>query len=237
MKGMLVGAALAIGGMLVGFAFATQAGVTAEAKWWDLMTAFGTVGAVVAAIGVPLWQNSDRLREQAARALMQDWTLAHVAYQCAGRIYALLIEWNASERPSSSVFSALHARVSLLQDRAGSVFAATVITDLSSISSALEGEAKKIENRNAINASRPPSSQLRMLVQDFPGEQFRGYLEEAERIKRNCEIWQMRVLTDVKRQGIKIPGVVRGEGTAELTLRGEAVGGVMRKQDGADGSE
>lgn len=234
MKGMLVGAALAIGGMLVGFAFATQADVTAEAKWWDLMTAFGTVGAVVAAIGVPLWQNADRLREQATRALVQDWTLAHVAYQCAGRIYELLIEWSASERPSSSVFSALHARVSLLQDRAGSVLAATIVTDLASISSALEGEAKKIESRNANNANRPQSSQPRMLVQDFSGEQFRDYLEETERIKRSCETWQMRVLADAKRQGIEIPGVVRGEGTADLALRGEAVSGVIRKREGVD---
>ncbi len=60
MKGMLVGAALAIGGVLVGFAFATKADVLAEAKWWDLMTAFGTVGAVIAALCIAYRQRGDQ---------------------------------------------------------------------------------------------------------------------------------------------------------------------------------
>ena len=63
MKGILVGAATAIGGVLVGFAFATKADVLAEAKWWDLMTAFGTVGAVVAAVVIPIWQRAHHRRD------------------------------------------------------------------------------------------------------------------------------------------------------------------------------
>lgn len=55
MKGMLVGAALAIGGMLVGFTFATQTDVLAEARWWDLMTAFGTLGSAFAALFLAWW--------------------------------------------------------------------------------------------------------------------------------------------------------------------------------------
>ncbi|CAB3898662.1 hypothetical protein LMG26854_05384 [Achromobacter aegrifaciens] len=67
MKGMLVGAALAIAGMLVGFAFATQTDVLAQAKWWDLMTAFGTVAAAVVALGLALRSELlQKRREQAA---------------------------------------------------------------------------------------------------------------------------------------------------------------------------
>ncbi|MNK94835.1 hypothetical protein D3C87_1150510 [compost metagenome] len=50
MRGTTVGAALALVGVLLGFAFATKVDALAEAKWWDLLTAFGTVGAVVVAL-------------------------------------------------------------------------------------------------------------------------------------------------------------------------------------------
>ncbi|WP_447578329.1 hypothetical protein [Achromobacter kerstersii] len=64
MKGMLVGAALVIGGMLVGFTFATQTDVLAEARWWDLMTAFGTLGSAFAALFLAWWPTHKERRER-----------------------------------------------------------------------------------------------------------------------------------------------------------------------------
>lgn len=64
MKGILVGAALAIGGMLIGFAFATQMDVLAEARWWDLMTAFGTLGSAFAALFLAWWPGHRERRER-----------------------------------------------------------------------------------------------------------------------------------------------------------------------------
>lgn len=64
MKGMLVGAALTIGGMFVGFTFATQTDVLAEARWWDLMTAFGTLGSALAALFLAWWPTHKERRER-----------------------------------------------------------------------------------------------------------------------------------------------------------------------------
>lgn len=64
MRWMLVGAALAIGGMLVGFTFATQMDVLAEARWWDLMTAFGTLGSAFAALFLAWWPAHKERRER-----------------------------------------------------------------------------------------------------------------------------------------------------------------------------
>lgn len=54
---LFAGAVCMAFGATVGIALATNMDASADAKWWDLMTAFGTVGAVVAAVGVALWQN------------------------------------------------------------------------------------------------------------------------------------------------------------------------------------
>lgn len=75
MKGMLVGAALAIGGVLVGFAFATQTDVQAEAKWWELVTAFGTVGATGVAAWLGVREVIIRREERASRAVFAQGAL------------------------------------------------------------------------------------------------------------------------------------------------------------------
>lgn len=86
MKGMLVGAALAIGGVLVGFAFATQTDVEAEAKWWELVTAFGTVGAVVVAIYFSL---RDALRKRESEELSAEIAHARIAPELGQLRFAL----------------------------------------------------------------------------------------------------------------------------------------------------
>lgn len=86
MKGMLAGATLAIGGVLVGFAFATQTDVEAEAKWWELMTAFGTVGAVVVAIYFSL---RDALRKRESEELSAEIAQARIAPELGQLLFAL----------------------------------------------------------------------------------------------------------------------------------------------------
>lgn len=53
---MLVGALLTLVGIWIGMAFATETDATVEAKWWDLMTAFGTVFSAVGAVSIAVWQ-------------------------------------------------------------------------------------------------------------------------------------------------------------------------------------
>jgi hypothetical protein len=73
MWAMLVGAALALVGLLLGFAFATKSDVLAEAKWWDLMTAFGTVGATVVALVLGLIPILSQARINRRRAGVVVW--------------------------------------------------------------------------------------------------------------------------------------------------------------------
>lgn len=69
MKEMLIGAGLALGGLLLGFTFATKFDVLAEAKWWDLLTAFGTLGAVTTALGIAI--HDSRRRENDTKATIR----------------------------------------------------------------------------------------------------------------------------------------------------------------------
>lgn len=71
MKGMIIGAGLAIGGVLMGFVFATKSDALAEAKWWDLMTAFGTVTAAGAAVWLGVREGSWRRRDHERRGRVQ----------------------------------------------------------------------------------------------------------------------------------------------------------------------
>ncbi|WP_153228240.1 hypothetical protein [Achromobacter xylosoxidans] len=86
MKGMLLGASLAIAGLLIGFTFATKVDVHAEAKWWDLMTAFGTVGSVVVALAFGLIALISQNRSNRYRANVIGWfvvpTLGQIRAGC-----------------------------------------------------------------------------------------------------------------------------------------------------------
>ncbi|WP_336724655.1 hypothetical protein [Achromobacter ruhlandii] len=68
MRGMLLGAALALLGLALGFVLATKVDAVAEAKWWDLMTAFGTVGAVVVALVISERTRRQQVAESRAKA-------------------------------------------------------------------------------------------------------------------------------------------------------------------------
>ncbi|CAB3858782.1 hypothetical protein LMG26788_02149 [Achromobacter pulmonis] len=70
MRGMLLGAGLALGGVVAGFVFATKIDAMAEAKWWDLMTAIGTCATAVVAVAVPWWERVVAARHMAERELL-----------------------------------------------------------------------------------------------------------------------------------------------------------------------
>ncbi|KXJ64249.1 hypothetical protein AXY46_22835 [Achromobacter xylosoxidans] len=72
---MWVGAVLMLGGMLTGFAFASKVDAMADAKWWDLMTAFGTVGAVAWAVLATFRVEARQHKEARARAQLASVSL------------------------------------------------------------------------------------------------------------------------------------------------------------------
>jgi hypothetical protein len=70
---MFAGAGVTLLGVCFGFAIATNADAAAEAKWWDLMTAFGTVGAVLVAIWFGLSDVRMRGAERARACNVYQW--------------------------------------------------------------------------------------------------------------------------------------------------------------------
>ncbi|MNX44281.1 hypothetical protein D3C86_747640 [compost metagenome] len=67
MRKLIIGGVIAILGMLVGYHFAAGVKGAPEAKWLELMTAIGTIGAVVVALAIALrdasWRRSTRRDE------------------------------------------------------------------------------------------------------------------------------------------------------------------------------
>lgn len=228
-------AAIAIAALIIGFALGwswrDRPGALTNVSLLNVMTAFGTVGAVVAALAVPMWQNFDRLREQKLALMMRNWTTAHIVYQIAGRASELLTKWAAMERPSSSEFAALHTRLNTIQDRVDGVFEVSIISALASVVSNLEGITKKCENSALINATRAKASPVpTLIVQHITDDQFSDYLNEVEKLKRQCEDWMLRIRADADRVKVHIPGFVYGSGKAEMTMAGSAAG-VVRKEE------
>lgn len=54
-EGVVVGCAVTIVGALVALLLGMRIDTTATVKWWELMTAFGTVGSVAAATWIAVW--------------------------------------------------------------------------------------------------------------------------------------------------------------------------------------
>ncbi|MFF7060740.1 hypothetical protein ACFY89_29025 [Achromobacter spanius] len=86
---MYVGAGLTLIGVCFGFAIATNSDAVAEAKWWDLMTAFGTVGAVIVALAVPVSERLARERTARKHRIVQDWANARDVTLCIGELKAM----------------------------------------------------------------------------------------------------------------------------------------------------
>lgn len=75
-EGLAVGAALVIGLSLLSFLLGMRIDTTEAVKWWDLMTAFGTVGTAIAAVWFSLTASEKSARDakvasQLARQLCQ----------------------------------------------------------------------------------------------------------------------------------------------------------------------
>ncbi len=59
---MFAGAVIALAGVAIGLTLGTYIDVSAKAKWWELMTAVGTVGAVIVALWIASSQRRDKHR-------------------------------------------------------------------------------------------------------------------------------------------------------------------------------
>ncbi|RYH17483.1 MAG: hypothetical protein EON54_27855, partial [Alcaligenaceae bacterium] len=116
---MLLGSACTLVGGALGFAFATNIDATAEAKWWDLMTAFGTCGAVLVAVLIPFFQHRAYRKAEAGRKsesqLISATRTVEIAKRCKNAVDRLRSNaMEASIESSKDEFDRLHSEVSAL---------------------------------------------------------------------------------------------------------------------------
>lgn len=72
MRGLLGGGALALVGVFVGFAFATTTAIAIEGKFWEILTAVGTLLAVFTALAVARRDNArQQLHDRAEAAVIR----------------------------------------------------------------------------------------------------------------------------------------------------------------------
>lgn len=90
---LIVGAVLTFIGLVVGFTFATKVDTAAQAKWWDLMTAFGTVGATCAAVYFGLQAAIKSRRTEIAQAKLAAWSLSTPLAELCVLAETLAEEW------------------------------------------------------------------------------------------------------------------------------------------------
>lgn len=85
MKRMMAGAALALCGVLFGFAFATATDAKKQAGWWELLGAFGSAGAALGAVAIAGWQYTVQRQERYIEAV-------HVVCEAYPRLVALKVD-------------------------------------------------------------------------------------------------------------------------------------------------
>ena len=69
---------------------------------WEALSAVGTLGAVVVALAVPLWQNWDRRREQERAGALTEWAVIQEVHRLMGDVRAAIGDWHSDGRPPAS---------------------------------------------------------------------------------------------------------------------------------------
>jgi len=120
---MICGALLAAIGFAVGVTLSTSVDASAEARWWELLTAVGTFGAVVVALVfglIPLYQQArrDRYRAQVVRWLVLPW-LGRVLTGCREVEMAMgdLLRVAVGERADGATLHALNTALPMIDAR------------------------------------------------------------------------------------------------------------------------
>lgn len=138
-----------VAGVVAGWIWTTIGGwvVATEAKhWWDIATAFGTVGAAVAAVCVPIWQNWIRRREKEQAEVLEEWAVVQDAIRLIGSLRELVIRWAASgEVPPASHFRTLNNDLSVVRSRTINHFGGLIVADVMKAASDIENAAAQSE--------------------------------------------------------------------------------------------
>lgn len=117
MSQLALGVGLGISSMLLGFAFGSKGDFVTEVKWWELLTALGTLGAVVAAVSLGLADGRRRRRQGLLRAQLTALKITPLIAILGGDVSSVVNVLNDGSSGEIRVASLLRAAEKLASTR------------------------------------------------------------------------------------------------------------------------
>jgi len=200
-------------------------GVVTGAKWWEVMTAFGTVGAVGVAVAFPLWQSAKQARELRLSRLHADWAIAEEAYRISWRLGVIGKDLQKSIDLLPTVeLGYLQAQLESAKKMVTARLGRLLIDDLLRNLVVIRNWSHQVER------SREKAQRLNPAFRIVSGVR-EDVLLSFERIGALYEQtvhWMVIILEEYKALGVEAPGAVYSEGKASVQLRAVGKGRVER---------
>jgi len=200
-------------GFLLGWLWGTKPAGLADTDWLAVMTAVGTVGATVAAVAVPMYQNWERRREQRVNDLLVQWAIAEEVHRLSAKVRdAAESLFCLQTVPSLVGVQHLYSQLEISKQRTLDRFGALIIGDLLQLTTIIlaEGERRVNMSRNAMTMSIGAGARLQGGL--------RSELERADQLHESTYRWMDRILFQLKQLNFVPPFLVKGEGTAAMSL-------------------
>lgn len=200
-------------------------GVVIGAKWWEVMTAFGTVGAVCVAVAFPLWQSAKQARELRLSRLHADWAIAEEAYRISWRLGVIGKDLQKSIDPLPNVElgylqDQLESAKKMVTARLGRLLIDDMLRNLVVIRSWSHQVERSREKAQRLNPAFRLASGIREdVLMSF--ERIGALYEQTVR-------WMVIILEEYKAFGVEAPGAAYSEGKATMQLQAVGRGRVER---------
>lgn len=211
-------------GCVIGWWWGERPDILREFSWLATMTAFGMVGAVVAAIAVPLYQNWDRRREQRREQLKLEWALSEEVYRISSRLCEIGNALQSDPRPQSATeISYFQAQLSAAKagtaDRAGRILIDNLLREVVYLHDEVLRRNDGISNFTAAAAgfhrSPWPNSDTSKSIQRLPAH------------KEQALHWLERVIHSLEVAGVIVSSAFRISGKATVSFQASGEGRVQ----------
>lgn len=217
--------AIAIAALIIGFSIGwawrdvDDARATVDLAL-QVMIAFGTVGAVIAAVAVPLYQNWDRRREQEHNQLLTDWALAEEMNRISARLKDIAKSLSdPSSLPSEAEIVHLQSQLGIakqgMRDRVGRLIVDGLLSESVAIFDGANRRSALLKTAGSIGVAVFNSASRK--ATDDRARRLAALHEQTYR-------WMERVLAQFDAMGIPAPGVVKGSGEASIGVSASGEG-------------
>lgn len=194
-------------------------------QWWEAMTAFGTVGSVIAAIAIPFWQYAKQLKELRLVQLHTNWALAEETHRLSGRLCFLerVFQDSRGAFPQTEL-NHLHAQLETAKQTTSDRFGRLLVDELLHHVTALRALAS--QRAEALERARHGGTAIHLGKRGSEEADFIfGRIKELHQQTYN---WMNMVLKGFRDLGVDAPGAVYGEGAASVRMHASGDGSVSR---------